>query len=734
MARFPSRPREKRAGRGTHATTRLGILSSRGAHRLQARRRRAPSRAGGGSPALGSRFRRAPRRHREAGADRARGEHHRPLPGRRQPLRRRRRPRLRTPAPPPARRERPPAGGAHAGPARPGPGARGPRAGHHPQRRRGPAQRGRRRRDRRARRVPQALHGPGAPGSVGHGSGPVARPSPGCREGAGRGRARRAAPGRLGDRRHARRVHRDRHVGVDPSRHRRRPRHGQGPLERGRPQGAARRGRPARRPRGVRHAPGRRGVDPHRQSPGRAQGPARVAPGLVPARARRASPRRLARVFGRALARRTPAVRASPRPRRPRAPGVVRRGHGGRAAHGRRHAARAPAARRAPRGGARRQDHAGGRARRRHRAARPARAVRAAPRRRLPREGRHAAGARRGRRQHGGARRAGDQSLDARPAGGASGAGGQPRPRRPGLRRAQRDRALRGPGHGVDLLSLHGRRARLELRLGGAAAERPPRRRSAHRGGRPRPAPLLQRDGFDHQRRHGLRRLPPRRPRRRARVARDHGRQRQRARHLRERRGGGGLRRPQRRGLCAADSHARGEGRRGRDVRLARGEPGPHPPPHQRLLAAPLEQRLHPPRPARRLRPRHGPARLPAQGSGAAACPGAGALPAGAAGARGVPERGDGVLRLPRAGHGVHGSRAVPAVREPAAAPGLRRRSGEEVQTPSLRFVGGTPPYLHDGRFPTLAALVRGNDDHMGKTNHLTADDKSALVAFLETL
>jgi hypothetical protein len=55
-------------------------------------------------------------------------------------------------------------------------------------------------------------------------------------------------------------------------------------------------------------------------------------------------------------------------------------------------------------------------------------------------------------------------------------------------------------------------------------------------------------------------------------------------------------------------------------------------------------------------------------------------------------------------------------------------------KTPSLRFVGGTPPYLHDGRFPTLAALLDGNDDHMGQTNQLSASDKAALVAFLETL
>ncbi len=58
----------------------------------------------------------------------------------------------------------------------------------------------------------------------------------------------------------------------------------------------------------------------------------------------------------------------------------------------------------------------------------------------------------------------------------------------------------------------------------------------------------------------------------------------------------------------------------------------------------------------------------------------------------------------------------------------------KSYKTPSLRFVGGTPPYLHDGRFATLGALLAGNDDHMGRTNQLSAAEKNALVAFLETL
>ncbi len=57
--------------------------------------------------------------------------------------------------------------------------------------------------------------------------------------------------------------------------------------------------------------------------------------------------------------------------------------------------------------------------------------------------------------------------------------------------------------------------------------------------------------------------------------------------------------------------------------------------------------------------------------------------------------------------------------------------------TPSLAFVGRTAPYFHDGRFPTLEAVVEGCEDKgtmMGRTKHLGADDRQALVAYLRTL
>lgn len=54
--------------------------------------------------------------------------------------------------------------------------------------------------------------------------------------------------------------------------------------------------------------------------------------------------------------------------------------------------------------------------------------------------------------------------------------------------------------------------------------------------------------------------------------------------------------------------------------------------------------------------------------------------------------------------------------------------------TPSLAFVGGTAPYLHDGSVGTLEQLIQTNDDRMGKTNHLSEKDRAALVAYLKTL
>lgn len=69
-----------------------------------------------------------------------------------------------------------------------------------------------------------------------------------------------------------------------------------------------------------------------------------------------------------------------------------------------------------------------------------------------------------------------------------------------------------------------------------------------------------------------------------------------------------------------------------------------------------------------------------------------------------------------------------------AALPGFEEDPRATFKTPSLRFVGGTAPYFHDGRYSTLEGLIDQNNDRMGKTNSLNKDERAALVAFLRTL
>ena len=57
------------------------------------------------------------------------------------------------------------------------------------------------------------------------------------------------------------------------------------------------------------------------------------------------------------------------------------------------------------------------------------------------------------------------------------------------------------------------------------------------------------------------------------------------------------------------------------------------------------------------------------------------------------------------------------------------------VMTPTLRGIAATGPYLHDGAAPDLRALVEmAEAGGMGKTNHLTPDQKDDLVTFLRSL
>jgi len=57
-----------------------------------------------------------------------------------------------------------------------------------------------------------------------------------------------------------------------------------------------------------------------------------------------------------------------------------------------------------------------------------------------------------------------------------------------------------------------------------------------------------------------------------------------------------------------------------------------------------------------------------------------------------------------------------------------------DYRVPSLLYVGGTPPYYHDGSAPTLEDLIDEDHDRMGHTSHLDADERKALVAYLRTL
>jgi DNA-binding beta-propeller fold protein YncE/mono/diheme cytochrome c family protein len=53
--------------------------------------------------------------------------------------------------------------------------------------------------------------------------------------------------------------------------------------------------------------------------------------------------------------------------------------------------------------------------------------------------------------------------------------------------------------------------------------------------------------------------------------------------------------------------------------------------------------------------------------------------------------------------------------------------------TPSLRFIGGTGPYFHDGRYATLHDLLVKSSGTMGDTAKLTPDDLLALEAYVRT-
>jgi mono/diheme cytochrome c family protein len=60
--------------------------------------------------------------------------------------------------------------------------------------------------------------------------------------------------------------------------------------------------------------------------------------------------------------------------------------------------------------------------------------------------------------------------------------------------------------------------------------------------------------------------------------------------------------------------------------------------------------------------------------------------------------------------------------------------SGAALDTPSLRFVSGTAPYFHDGRYATLRDLLADTKGKMGWAAAPAPEDLAALEAYLRTL
>ncbi len=78
--------------------------------------------------------------------------------------------------------------------------------------------------------------------------------------------------------------------------------------------------------------------------------------------------------------------------------------------------------------------------------------------------------------------------------------------------------------------------------------------------------------------------------------------------------------------------------------------------------------------------------------------------------------------------------RSVVPLRALAAHGDFAREPKTTFKTPSLWFVAGTAPYLHDGSAATLEELLLSNADRMGNTKQLSNEDRTALAAYLRVL
>jgi cytochrome c peroxidase len=57
-----------------------------------------------------------------------------------------------------------------------------------------------------------------------------------------------------------------------------------------------------------------------------------------------------------------------------------------------------------------------------------------------------------------------------------------------------------------------------------------------------------------------------------------------------------------------------------------------------------------------------------------------------------------------------------------------------DLRVPSLLYLEGRAPYMHDGSAASLDDLLAKNNDRMGRTNQLSREQRDALAAFLRTL
>ena len=78
--------------------------------------------------------------------------------------------------------------------------------------------------------------------------------------------------------------------------------------------------------------------------------------------------------------------------------------------------------------------------------------------------------------------------------------------------------------------------------------------------------------------------------------------------------------------------------------------------------------------------------------------------------------------------------RAVYPLPKLARLPDFDEAKTGELRVPSLLYLEGRAPYLHDGSAASLEELLAKNNDRMGKTNQLSKEQRDALAAFLRTL